>query len=152
MFLFATLARKSKKTRLSRAVIYFLSVQALLILPVLLALASTEPGTMYSRLYNGDINVEYNYLTQTLIPLLIIVFNGYIAMQLIMYLSIAWLFGQMRRTQDYMTMGERFTACAYASLILCPIGLLLGFFAPILHLLIFEMGMVYVAYKIIKEY
>jgi hypothetical protein len=95
----------------------------------------------------------YNrYFTDLLLPVMLFIAAGFFITQILFYVCVSWMFGQTRLMTTYMTMKERLVICVYASLIAMFPGMLVGFIMPVLHILIFEVIVIYVAYKVSQEY
>ena len=133
--IFSKLATKSKHARFSRVLFYFIIMQYALVLPIAFLLLRVQP-----------IEVE------ELLPFTVIVCIGFMLMSFAFYWVMIILFGQMRKTEVYITAKERFIICVYASLLVFPIGLIVGFLIPLFHFFIFQLLVIYISYKIIKVY
>jgi hypothetical protein len=122
-------------------------------------MAATRDSVPDSVINAGDYNELFNYIalyngyfTNIYIPVALVVFAGFLATQALFYVCAAWLFGQTRIITTYMTIGERFKVAVIASLPAVLPGALIGFIAPLVHVLLFEVAVVYLAYKTIGEY
>jgi hypothetical protein len=99
----------------------------------------------YLSLYNG-------YYAKVLLPISLVACGVIFLSQLMLYLCAAWIYGQTRRMTTYMTMAERFNVLVFASFPALFPGTLIGFFAPVFHLFIFELIMLFAAYKVLEVY
>lgn len=129
---------------------YYRDANAELVIPV-----EQIPAWVFKE---KDLNELFNYLalnnqyfTRVLLPLILFMLLVYMIGQIVFYWAIAWLFGLMRKVSTYMTFRERFVVCVYASLPALPFGLLFGFIAPVMNIFAFELVVLYVAYKMLKD-
>jgi hypothetical protein len=99
----------------------------------------------YLALYNG-------YFIKVLLPVTLVAGAVLFLSQAMLYFCACWLYGLTRKMTTYMTMAERFTVCVYASLPALFPGVVLGFFVPVFHLFIFELIMLFTAYKVLEVY
>jgi hypothetical protein len=122
-----------------------------------LAIPSTQiPAWVLNRWDFGELfnylSLYNQYYTSFLVPTILSMLGLFMLGQGVFYWTVSWLFGQTRRMTTYMTLWERFTVCVYASIPALVPGFLFGIIMPVFNVIIFEVIVLYVAYKIMGEY
>jgi len=92
------------------------------------------------------------YFSGIIAPVFVMIFVVFLVMQVFIYGASVWLFGSWQKLSGNMTIKERFAVCTFASVPAVIVGLAFGLFLPIVHLFIFQLAMIYVTYKAMKEY
>ena len=95
----------------------------------------------------------YNrYFSSIVMPVYLLIFLVFLLSQFVICVAAIWLFGQWRKLSGTMTVRERFSVLSFASVPAGLAGMLIGFVVPIAHVFIFQLLMIYIAYKAMKEF
>ncbi len=108
-------------------------------------------GRDYKEIYNC-LALYKGYYARVLLPICMAAGAVLFVSQLMLYVCACWLYGLTRKMTTYMTMPQRFAVCVYASLPAVLPGVVIGFFMPVFHLFIFQLVMLFTAYKVLEVY
>ena len=131
--------------------IFFRDANAHLAVPTQIVSAWAIQDMAVDELFN-HLALYNRYISSIVAPVFLWVFVVFLIIQALIFVASVWLFGHWQKLSGNMTRRERFAICAFASI---PAGLLafaVGIFIPALHVLIFQLLMLYFTYKAMKEY
>ena len=92
------------------------------------------------------------YISSIVAPVFLLIFIVMLAAQTVIMLAAVWFFGQWVKLSGTMTVKERFSICALATVPAGLISFAVGLFVPIIHVFIAQLLMIYFSYKAMKEY
>jgi len=131
--------------------IFYQDSNAMLAVPTRLVPVWVLEEMDFMELFN-HLALYNRYFSSVVAPVFVLVFFVIFISQLLIYVAAVWLFGQWQKLSGNMTIRERFAVCTFASVPAVILGVAFGFFLPIMHLLIFQLLMIYCTYRAMKEF
>jgi len=92
------------------------------------------------------------YFSGIIAPIFILLFVVFLFSQVALIVAAVWLFGWWQKTSGFLNWRARLAVCVFASVPAALISFALGLFFPLIHVFLFQFGMIYFAYKTLKEY
>jgi len=131
--------------------VYYLDRNAMMAVPVNRIPAWVFNEMNLREMFN-HLALYNRYFSVVVMPVFLLVFVVFFVSQLLICIAAIWLFGQWRKLSGKMTVRERFSVISFASVPAGIIGMFVGFAFPVIHILIFQLIMIYVSYKAMKEF
>jgi len=131
--------------------IFYVDSNMMLTIPVTRVPAWVLEEMHVRELFN-HLAIYNRYFSGIVMPVFLLVFIVFFISQLLIVLAAIWLFGQWRKLHGKMTVRERFSVITFASVPAVLVGMVIGFAFPIFHILIFQLLMIYISYKAMKEF
>jgi len=131
--------------------IFFRDAHASLVIPINMVSAwALREGNLeeifdHLALYN-------RYFSGIVAPTFIFLFATFLFSNAVMLAAAVWLFGWWQKTAGFLHWRERLAVCVFASIPAALLAFVLGLFLPVVHIFLFQFGMIYFAYKTLKEY
>jgi len=135
----------------TRDYFFYLDSRTMLSIPVARIPAWVIQEMNHRELFN-HLTLANRYFTSTVMPIFLLIFIVFFLSQVLMTVAAVWLFGQWRKLMGKMTVKERFSVISFASVPAGLVGMLVGFVFPIVHILAFQLLMIYISYKAMKEF
>gem|GEM_PF-1484952 len=92
------------------------------------------------------------YFSGIVAPIFILLFAIFLFSQVVILLAAVWMFGWWQKTSGFLSWRERLAVCVFACVPAALLAFVLGLFFPVVHVFLFQFGMIYFAYKTLKEY
>ena len=131
--------------------VFYRDSGALLAVPLNLIPAWVMKEANHGELFN-HLALYNGYFTEIVIPVFLLISIVVLITQVLIFITAIWMFGHWRKLTDFMTIRERFAVCAFASVPANTAAVLIGFIAPVMHIFISQLIMIYISYKAMKEF
>jgi hypothetical protein len=131
--------------------IFYRDAQSLLSVPVHLIPAWVFREMDFPELFN-HLALYNHYFSAIAAPVFVLIFVVFFITQIMITAAAVWLFGQWQKLTAVMTAWDRFAICTFASIPAGLIGFVAGIALPVVHIFIFQLLMIYFAYKAMKEF
>jgi len=131
--------------------LFYLDGSTVLSVPVARIPAWAIEEMNHRELFN-HLALANRYFSRMVMPVYLLIFAVFFISQLLICAAAVWLFGQWRKLYGKMTVRERFSVISFASVPAGLVGMFVGFAFPIIHIFIFQLLMIYISYKAMKEF
>lgn len=131
--------------------IYYIDANAYLAVPVNLVPAWVLEQPDFRELFN-HLALYNRYFSAIVAPVFLLVYVVVCVSNIIIFAAAVFLFGQWRKLTATLNAKEGFAVCTFAAVPAALAAFAFGLILPVAHIVVFQLLMIYFAYKALKEF